>query len=88
MNLIRENLKVRLEVIDHGIGIPDSEKDKVFERFYRSETVKKMGIKGYGLGLGLVKAIFNEIGAEIKIFDNKPQGTIFTVFIPSVIIEE
>lgn len=88
VNLLRDNLIIRLEVIDSGIGIPDSEKQKVFERFYRSERVEKMGIKGYGLGLSLVKAIFNEIGAEIKISDNKPQGTIFTVFISSVILEE
>lgn len=88
VNLLRENLIIRLEVIDSGIGIPDAEKHKVFERFYRSESVEKMGIKGYGLGLSLVKAILNEIGAEIKISDNKPQGTIFTVFITSVILEE
>lgn len=88
INLLKENMIIKLEVIDSGIGIPDSEKNKVFERFYRSEIVEKMGIKGYGLGLSLVKAIFNEIGAEIKISDNKPQGTIFTVFISSVILEE
>lgn len=88
VKLYRENLKVKLEIIDNGIGIPDSEKLKVFERFYRSEIVEKMGIKGYGLGLSLIKAIFDEIGAEIKISDNKPQGTIFTVFISSVILEE
>jgi len=46
-----------------------------------------MGIKGYGLGLSLVKAVFDEIGAEITISDNQPKGTIFTVIFPSIIIE-
>lgn len=88
LKLYKENSFVKLEVADNGIGIHDSEKQSVFERFYRSETVEKMGIKGYGLGLSLVKAIFDEIGAQISISDNKPTGTILTVTIPSIIVEE
>jgi len=80
--------QIKLEITDNGIGIPDSEKSKVFQRFYRSELVEKMGIKGYGLGLSLVKSVFDEIGAEIIISDNKPKGTIITVIIPSLIIED
>ncbi len=88
LKLYRENTFVKLEVIDNGIGIPDSEKHSVFERFYRSETVEKMGIKGHGLGLSLVKAVLDEIGAQIRISDNKPTGTIVTVTIPAIIVEE
>ncbi|GMU96265.1 MULTISPECIES: HAMP domain-containing sensor histidine kinase [Ignavibacterium] len=88
LKLYRENSQIRLEIIDCGIGIPDSEKTKVFQRFYRSELVEKMGIKGYGLGLSLVKSVFDEIGAEIIISDNIPKGTIFTILIPYLIIED
>lgn len=86
-NLYKENTVIKLEVVDNGIGISDYEKSRVFQRFYRSEIVEKMGIKGYGLGLSLVKAVFDEIGAEITISDNQPKGTIFTVIFPSIIIE-
>lgn len=86
-NLYKENTFIKLEVVDKGIGISDYEKSRVFQRFYRSETVEKMGIKGYGLGLSLVKAVFDEIGAEIIISDNQAKGTIFTVIFPSIIIE-
>lgn len=88
IKLYRENAKIRLEVIDCGIGIPDSEKTKVFQRFYRSELVEKMGIKGYGLGLSLVKSVFDEIDAKIVISNNTPKGTIFTVLIPYLMIED
>ncbi|MEJ5263121.1 MAG: sensor histidine kinase, partial [Ignavibacterium sp.] len=88
LKLYKENSFVKLEVADNGIGIPDSEKQSVFERFYRSETVEKLGIKGYGLGLSLVKAVFDEIGAQISISDNKPTGAIVIVTIPSIIVEE
>ncbi len=88
VKLYKDNSRIRLEVIDRGIGIPDSEKDKVFQRFYRSEIVEKMGIKGYGLGLSLVKSVFNEIGAEIIISDNKPNGTIFTILLPYLHVED
>ncbi|MFN3872361.1 MAG: ATP-binding protein [Ignavibacterium sp.] len=88
VNMYKDNSQIRLEIIDRGIGIPDSEKHKVFQRFYRSELVEKMGIKGYGLGLSLVKSVFDEIGAEIIVSDNKPKGTIFTVIIPYLIIED
>lgn len=88
VNLYRVDSHIKLEIMDNGIGIPDLEKSKVFQRFYRSELVEKMGIKGYGLGLSLVKSVFDEIGAEIIISDNKPEGTIFTVIIPSIIIED
>jgi signal transduction histidine kinase len=67
---------------DSGIGISDIDKEKVFDRFYRSEKAEKLGIKGNGLGLSLVKLLIEEAGGKISIEDNKPSGTIFTVTLP------
>jgi signal transduction histidine kinase len=75
---------VELIVEDEGIGIADNEKEKIFERFYRSESTEDIGIKGYGLGLSLVKTILLEIGAKIKIEDNHPTGSRFVIYIKAL----
>jgi signal transduction histidine kinase len=73
-----------ISVADLGIGIPDVEKQKVFERFYRTDKSERLGIKGYGLGLSLVQTIIEEAGGKILILDNKPNGTIVTIKLPRV----
>lgn len=78
------NGKVILRVEDFGIGIEDAEKEKVFERFYRTEKVEQLGIKGYGLGLSLAKSIILSMQGTIEIQDNQPQGTIFIITLPLI----
>lgn len=73
-----------ISVADLGIGIPDVEKQKVFERFYRTDKSERLGIKGYGLGLSLAQTIVEEAGGKILILDNKPNGTIVTIKLPHV----
>ena len=73
-----------LSVTDLGIGIPDQEKKKVFERFYRTEQSERLGIKGFGLGLSLAHTIIDEAGGRILISDNTPKGTIVTIKIPYI----
>jgi two-component system, OmpR family, sensor histidine kinase CiaH len=78
-SLSQNNNTVLLEVKDEGPGIPDSEKKKVFERFYRigNEQVRKA--KGTGLGLYLCKKIATDHKADIVVTNNNPTGSIFTV---------
>jgi signal transduction histidine kinase len=76
--------KVILRIEDFGIGIAEEEKEKVFEKFYRSEKVEMIGIKGYGLGLSIVKLIITAMNGTIEIKDNKPRGTVFIITFPSV----
>lgn len=76
--------KVILRVEDFGVGIAEEEKEKVYDRFYRSEKVEILGIKGYGLGLSLVKAIVEAMNGTIEIKDNKPRGTIFILTFPAI----
>lgn len=75
---------VQLSVADGGDGIPDSEKDKIFERFYRrgNEDVRKT--KGTGIGLYLVKLLVTEHNGEISVLDNSPKGAKFVVKLPCV----
>ncbi len=81
------NRSVNIKIEDLGIGINDHEKEKIFERFYRSEKVGKLGIRGYGLGLSLVKYVISSMGGTIKIQPNKPTGTVFIITIPTVNME-
>jgi signal transduction histidine kinase len=75
---------IKLIVEDYGIGIRGNDKEKIFERFYRSKKSEEMGIKGYGLGLSLVRTILLEMGANIEIEDNQPSGTRFIVIIKAL----
>ncbi len=70
---------IYLKCADQGPGIADTEKKKVFERFYRigNEQVRKT--KGTGLGLYLCKKIAIDHNASIHVADNQPAGSIFTV---------
>ncbi len=62
---------------DEGIGIPESEKRKVFEKFYRVGEEKTRTKPGSGLGLYLVKKITEMHDGRVVIEDNIPQGTKF-----------
>lgn len=68
-----------IQVKDEGPGIPDEEKTKIFQRFYRigNELVRKT--KGTGLGLYLCKKIAADHRATLTVSDNQPSGAIFTL---------
>jgi signal transduction histidine kinase len=82
VSLTKNDTFANLIIKDSGIGISDFDKEKVFDRFYRSEKAEKLGIKGYGLGLSLVKLLIEEAGGNISVKDNEPGGTIFIVTLP------
>lgn len=85
--LKKQNNSACILVKDLGIGILDEEKNKVFERFYRSERTEKLGLKGHGLGLSLAKSIVVEAKGTIEIENNKPKGTIVKINLPIVEVE-
>jgi signal transduction histidine kinase len=70
---------ILLQVSDEGIGIPDAEKRKVFDKFYRIGAEETRTTKGTGLGLFICQKIAQHHGATIAISDNAPVGTTFTV---------
>lgn len=71
-----------LRIADQGVGIPDKEKKRVFERFYRVGNEDTRQSKGTGLGLYIVEQMVKAHHGRIKILDNPPQGSIFHVFLP------
>jgi signal transduction histidine kinase len=79
--------KIEVIVSDNGIGIENQDKDKVFERFFRTGKAEEIGIKGFGLGLTVVKSILTQMNGSISVEDNIPQGSKFIVRLPTVNIE-
>jgi len=69
----------KLKIADHGIGIHDSEKNMVFNKFYRIGNENTRRTKGTGLGLYIVKEVLKKHNAKVSIADNKPKGTIFEI---------
>ena len=76
-----------ISVADNGAGIPDSEKEKVFQMFYSGSNPVADCRRSLGLGLSLCKSIITAHGGEITVSDNAPAGTIFTFTIPSGEVE-
>ena len=69
-----------IEVADTGPGIPDDEKDRVFDMYFRSKT--SSGVEGTGLGLAITKAFIEEHGGIISVRDGNPGGSVFRIALP------
>ena len=78
----REDGMVQFTVADNGIGIEKADQRYVFDKFYRSETVKDKSIPGIGLGLSYVKLLVEAHGGTITFESTEGQGTTFTIIIP------
>lgn len=77
--LQKQGKKILLEILDQGPGIPDNEKQKIFEKFYRIGNESTRTTKGTGLGLYLCRKIARDHNADIYVTDNTPAGCNFTV---------
>jgi signal transduction histidine kinase len=73
---------VRIE--DKGAGIPENEREKIFDKFYRIGNEATKAAKGTGLGLYLVKRICSAHEGKINVTGNQPRGTIIEVLIPAI----
>jgi signal transduction histidine kinase len=82
VNLFRDNGSVKLEVVDHGIGIPVTEQNKIFEKFYRVGDPLVHNTKGSGLGLALVRHIVQAHGGEVVVDSAPGRGSKFTIALP------
>lgn len=79
VTLNRQDGKINLSVGDFGFGIPDNEKQKIFEKFYRIGNEETRRAKGTGLGLYIVRKIAEAHQCKIEITDNKPNGSVFKI---------
>jgi two-component system sensor histidine kinase KdpD len=75
---VEEDKLIRISVTDDGPGIPDENKQHVFDLFFTSAGASWDARRGLGLGLALCRAIVSAHGGEINVSDNVPHGSVFT----------
>ncbi|MBI2843441.1 MAG: HAMP domain-containing protein [Armatimonadetes bacterium] len=79
---VEEDESVSLSVSDTGIGIPQGEVSRVFERFYRVDKARSRQLRGTGLGLSIVKDIVEAHGGTVTVQTMLGEGSTFTVTLP------
>jgi signal transduction histidine kinase len=79
MDLSASEEAVTIRVSDHGLGIPREQRDKIFERFYRTSGPKQRAIPGLGMGLYIVAEIVKRHGGSITVDSAVGKGSTFTV---------
>lgn len=84
VKLQRVDNHAHIEVVDHGIGIPDEFKDKIFLKFTQASNSASNRISGTGLGLNITKAVVERMNGSIGFKSNLNEGTIFYVDLPLV----
>ncbi len=78
---------IEFRISDTGIGIPPEERDRVFERFYQSDSSTRRVYGGSGLGLSIVFEVLGAMNGRITIEENRPVGTVFVVTIPLTCVQ-
>ena len=73
---------VDISVTDQGIGIPDADLDRIFERFYRVDPARSRLTGGTGLGLSIVKHVALKHGGEVKVWSAESVGSTFSLRLP------
>lgn len=75
---------VTIAVTDQGIGIPTSELDRIFERFYRVDPARSRVTGGTGLGLSIVKHVCANHGGDCEVWSKVGEGSTFTICLPEL----
>jgi two-component system sensor histidine kinase SenX3 len=75
--------QVEISVSDQGIGIAESDLERVFERFYRADPARSRATGGTGLGLAIVKHIATNHGGGVSVWSVEGSGSTFTLRLPA-----
>lgn len=73
---------IEIKVADQGIGIPESEQERIFERFYRVDPARSRETGGTGLGLSIVKHVARNHGGDVKVWSKPGVGSTFAIRLP------
>jgi two-component system sensor histidine kinase BaeS len=82
IELQSEGKEIRLDVRDHGDGIPPEELDLIFGRFYRAESSREHASGSTGLGLAIARKIAEAHGGTLTVSNHPLGGAIFTLRLP------
>jgi two-component system sensor histidine kinase SenX3 len=85
----RLNNLIEIAVTDQGIGIPEKDLERIFERFYRVDPARSRQTGGTGLGLSIVKHVITNHGGDVSVWSAEGAGSTFTIRLPhSALIEK
>jgi two-component system sensor histidine kinase CiaH len=82
LNIEDMNKHIKIIVKDNGIGIKEEEQNRIFDRFYRSESLRGQNVSGTGIGLSLLKSISKNFGVKIKVNSEYGVGSEFSLLLP------
>lgn len=71
-----------IEIEDHGMGIPQADQERIFEKFFRAQNVRQIDTDGNGLGLYISKSVVDRLGGSMDFMSAQGKGTTFTVSLP------
>jgi two-component system sensor histidine kinase SenX3 len=83
-----EGSLAELMVADNGIGIPASDHDRIFERFYRVDKARSRDTGGTGLGLSIVRHVATNHGGDVLVSSEEGEGSTFVLRIPTAAVPE
>ncbi|TFD48172.1 two-component sensor histidine kinase [Cryobacterium sp. TMT1-2-1] len=78
----RNDGAVEITVTDQGVGIPEADLDRIFERFFRVDQARSRHTGGTGLGLAIVKHVVQNHGGDIRVWSQPGKGSTFTIRLP------
>jgi signal transduction histidine kinase len=84
VHLEQHDGEARLSVVDHGLGVPEDEAGRIFDRFYRATNVQSITDTGIGLGLYICRRVVESHGGRIWVEPTPGGGSTFVVTIPAV----
>ncbi|MBN2108901.1 MAG: hypothetical protein JW832_15860, partial [Deltaproteobacteria bacterium] len=79
-----QNDSICISVVDSGLGVPDDQRERIFEPFYRSASVQNTTLPGVGLGLAFVKAVVDAAGGRISVQKADLGGAEFSMVLPRI----
>jgi signal transduction histidine kinase len=84
VDVLNEDGRAAIRVRDGGLGIPPSERKRIFEKFTRGEAARRGGVEGTGVGLAMVHRIMAAHRGEVRLESEPGRGSTFTLLLPGV----
>lgn len=82
VSAVGEESRLVIRIVDHGIGIPSRDLERIFERFYRVDKARSRATGGTGLGLSIVRHVAQAHGGEVSVESIEGEGSTFRLVLP------